>query len=106
MKLHSFLPKLAIFLLVLSAQVFAAPDFLPPEKAFKAEATWLENSNEIELEITPAKGYYIYQESLRFQVGTEPDKLVATQASLPLGIEKFDETFQKKMQVYKQAFLL
>ena len=106
MKLHSFLTKLAIFLLVLSAQVFAAPDFLPPEKAFKAEATWLENSNEIELEITPAKGYYIYQESLRFQVGAEPDKLAATQASLPLGIEKFDETFQKKMQVYKQAFLL
>ena len=106
MKLHSFLTKLAIFLLVLSAQVFAAPDFLPPEKAFKAEATWLENSNEIEIEITPAKGYYIYQESLRFQVGAEPGKLTAAQASLPLGVEKFDETFQKKMQVYKQEFLL
>ncbi len=106
MKLHSFLAKLAIFFLVVSAQVFAAPDFLPPEKAFKAEATWLENSNEIEIEIIPAKGYYIYQESLRFQLGIEPGKLTAAQASLPLGVEKFDETFQKKMQVYKQEFLL
>ncbi len=106
MKLHSFLAKFAIFFLVVSAQVFAAPDFLPPEKAFKAEATWLENSNEIEIEIIPAKGYYIYQESLRFQLGIEPGKLTAAQASLPLGVEKFDETFQKKMQVYKQEFLL
>ncbi len=106
MKLHSFLAKFAIFFLVMAAQVFAAPDFLPPEKAFKAEATWLENSNEIEIEIIPAKGYYIYQESLRFQLGIEPGKLTAAQASLPLGVEKFDETFQKKMQVYKQEFLL
>lgn len=106
MKLHSFLAKFAIFFLVMSARVFAAPDFLPPEKAFKAEATWLENSNDIEIEIIPAKGYYIYQESLRFQLGNEPGKLTSAQASLPLGVEKFDETFQKKMQVYKQEFLL
>lgn len=106
MKIHAFLVKICALLLLVSVQVFATQDFLPPEKAFKAEATWLENSNEIELEIIPAKGYYIYQESLRFQVGTELGKLSTTQASLPSGVEKFDETFQKKMQVYKQAFLL
>ena len=106
MKLHAFLVKICALLLLLSAPVFATQDFLPPEKAFKVEAAWLENLNEIELEIIPAKGYYIYQESLRFKVGAEPGKLIAAQASLPLGVEKFDETFQKKMQVYKQAFLL
>lgn len=87
-------------------QAFAAPEFLPPEKAFQAEATWVPNTNDIELEIFPAKGYYIYQESLHFKIGSQPNKLGLVKASLPAGLEKFDETFQKKMQVYKQAFLL
>jgi thiol:disulfide interchange protein DsbD len=85
---------------------FAAPEFLPPEKAFQAEATWVVKTNDIEVEIFPAKGYYIYQESLHLKMGFQPDKLESVKAALPAGIEKFDETFQKKMQVYKQAFLL
>jgi len=96
---------LAVATLFVVSNVLAAPEFLPPEKAFQAEATWLENTNNIELEIFPAKGYYIYQESLRLKMGSEPNKLQAVKAALPAGIEKFDETFQKKMQVYKQAFL-
>ncbi|WP_251366974.1 protein-disulfide reductase DsbD [Polynucleobacter sp. MG-Unter2-18] len=88
------------------SNAFAAPEFLPPEKAFQAEATWAVNTNDVELEIFPAKGYYIYQESLHFKMGSEPNKLEFVKVSLPAGIEKFDETFQKKMQVYKQAFLL
>jgi thiol:disulfide interchange protein DsbD len=39
-------------------------------------------------------------------MGSQLNKLDAVKVSLPAGIEKFDETFQKKMQVYKQAFLL
>jgi thiol:disulfide interchange protein DsbD len=85
---------------------FAAPDFLPPEKAFKVTATWLPNTNDIELGIFPEKGYYIYQESLHFKMGSQPNKLAGVKASLPAGVEKFDETFQRKMQIYKQAFLL
>ena len=38
-------------------------------------------------------------------MGSEPNKLGLVRASLPAGTEKYDETFQKKMQVYKQAFL-
>ncbi|MBU3601326.1 protein-disulfide reductase DsbD [Polynucleobacter sp. AM-25C3] len=87
-------------------QAFASPDFLPPEKAFQAEVTWAPNTNDIEMEIFPAKGYYIYQESLHFKIGSQPNKLGLAKASLPAGLEKFDETFQKKMQIYKQAFLL
>jgi thiol:disulfide interchange protein DsbD len=98
--------SILLFALMFVGQTFAAPEFLPPEKAFKVEASWQEKTNDIELEIIPAKGYYIYQESLRFQLGTEPGKLISVGAPLPLGIEKFDETFQKKMQVYKQAFLI
>ena len=79
---------------------------ISPEKAFQAQATWAVNTNDIELEIFPAKGYYIYQESLHFKMGSEPNKLGLVRASLPAGTEKYDETFQKKMQVYKQEFLL
>ena len=106
MRMPSFLKMLIALLVLLSTQVFAAQDFLPPEKAFRVEATWLENSNQIELEFMPAKGYYIYQESLKFDVGIEASKLYKISPSLPLGIEKFDETFQKKLQVYKQPFMV
>jgi len=106
MRMQSFLKKILLLLALVSASVFAAPDFLPPEKAFRVVATWLENSNEIEIEFHPAKGYYIYQESLKFQAGSQAGKLDGIKPSLPLGIEKFDETFQKKLQVYKQPFMV
>lgn len=103
--INKFIPSV-VALLILVGNALAAPEFLPPEKAFQAEATWAVNSNDVELEIFPAKGYYIYQESLHFKMGSEPSKLGLLKASLPAGVEKYDETFQKKMQVYKQAFLL
>ncbi|MES2585328.1 MAG: protein-disulfide reductase DsbD [Pseudomonadota bacterium] len=103
--INKCVPAFTALLFVLG-NAFAAPEFLPPEKAFQAEAIWAVNTNDIELEIFPAKGYYIYQESLHFKMGSEPNKLGLVKASLPAGIEKFDETFQKKMQIYKQAFLL
>ena len=106
MKLHSFLVRIIALFLLISAQVFAAQDFLPPEKAFRVQAIWLENSNQIELEFLPTKGYYIYQESLKFQAGNQAGKLSNVRPALPLGLEKFDETFQKKLQVFKEPFLV
>ncbi|WP_255535650.1 protein-disulfide reductase DsbD [Polynucleobacter sp. es-GGE-1] len=104
--MQSFLRMVITALSLLMTPVFAATDFLPPEKAFRVEATWLENSKQVEIEFMPAKGYYLYQESLQFQVGTELGKLYITRPALPKGIEKFDETFQKKLQVYKQPFIV
>jgi thiol:disulfide interchange protein DsbD len=98
--------SVAVALIFSIGYTFAAPEFLPPEKAFKVEATWLPDTNDIELEIFPEKGYYIYQESLHFKIGSQANKLEGVKASLPAGVEKFDETFQRKMQIYKQAFLL
>ena len=103
--INKFIPVVAACI-ILIGNALAAPEFLPPEKAFQAEATWVVNTNDVKLEIFPAKGYYIYQESLHFKMGSEPSKLGLVKASLPAGLEKYDETFQKKMQVYKQAFLL
>jgi thioredoxin:protein disulfide reductase len=106
MRIQSFLKSIVVLLVLVSAHLFAAQDFLPPEKAFRVEATWLENSNQIEIEFLPAKGYYIYQESLKFEAGSQAEKLMNIRPSLPMGIEKFDETFQKKLQVYKQPFMV
>mgnify|MGYP006272590079 CR=1 FL=1 len=106
MKVQSLWKWLIALFVFFSAQIVTATDFLPPEKAFKVEATWLENSNQVELEFMPAKGYYIYQESLQFKGGAEPGKLYKIRPALPFGVEKFDETFQKKMQVYKQPFMV
>jgi thiol:disulfide interchange protein DsbD len=102
----SLLKQIFVILALLSVQALPAQVFLPPEKAFKVEANWLEKSNQIEIEFFPAKGYYIYQESLQFELGSELDKLVNIKPALPMGIEKFDETFQKKMQIYKQPFMV
>jgi thiol:disulfide interchange protein DsbD len=44
--INKFIPLLAAFLLFIS-NAFAAPEFLPPEKAFQAEATWAVNTNDI-----------------------------------------------------------
>ena len=57
------LPLIAAFLFLIGT-TFAIAEFLPPEKAFQVKASWIENTNDLELEIFPAKGYYIYQESL------------------------------------------
>ena len=104
--MHLLLKTIFALLLLMSVQIFAATDFLSPEKAFRVEATWLENSNQIEIELIPAKGYYLYQESLQFDVGPEARKLYKIRPALPQGVEKFDETFQKKLQVYKQPFMV
>lgn len=106
MRMPSLLKQIFVILALLSVQALPAQVFLPPEKAFKVEANWLEKSNQIEIEFLPSKGYYIYQESLKFEAGSELGKLGSIKPTLPIGIEKFDETFQKKMQIYKQPFMV
>lgn len=106
MKLIKQASFLLASLVLLVGNVIAAQDFLPPEQAFQVEATWLQDSTQIEVELLPAKGYYIYQNSLKFQVGVLENKLITVKPALPRGIDKFDETFQKKLQVYKQAIII
>jgi len=101
--LKSLLGSIFILGLFLN-QAQAGPDFLPPEKAFLVEASWPANSSQIELQFAPVKGYYLYKESLRFQAGRDQKKLSVVTPNLPVGIEKFDPTFNKKLQIYKQAF--
>lgn len=106
MRMQSIMARIFTLLLILTVQSGFAQNFLSPEKAFRVEATWLENSQQIEVKFLPAKGYYIYQESLKFQVSPNAAKQIIIKPILPAGIEKFDATFQKKLQVYKQPFMV
>ncbi len=89
---------------VASSGFVSAKEFLPPEKAFIVEATWLANANEITIDYRPASGYYIYQESLQYRLFIN-DKLTNPKSiQIPKGVEKFDETFGKNMEIFPKPF--
>ena len=76
----------------------AADDFLEPEKAFRFSARALDVAN-LEVTYAVAPGYYLYREQFKF---------VATGATLgpavlPAGKVKYDETFQKNVETYRDS---
>ena len=86
-------------LLSLNAQAAQkADDFLEPERAFKFAARVLdERSVEVSFDVAP--GYYLYREQFRFEAADA--KLGA--ALIPAGKVKFDETFQKNVETYRDT---
>jgi len=86
-------------MLVLAASAARAEDdFLDPEVAFKLAARALDERN-VELSFTVAPGYYLYREQFKFSatgatLGTP---------TLPPGKTKFDETFQKTVETYRDV---
>ncbi|MBJ7503441.1 MAG: protein-disulfide reductase DsbD [Burkholderiales bacterium] len=104
MQLNKTLFTVLLTLSLLLSSAFAAPDFLPPEKAFQVQATWLENGRQVEIEYKPVKGYYIYQQSLQFHVLENGQPSHRFQPTLPTGENKFDATFNKNLIIYKAPF--
>lgn len=100
------LAQLTLFIVSLGALwgPVNAKEFLPPEKAFIVEATWLTNTNEIALEYRPVQGYYIYQESLQYRLFINDKPIAPKSIQIPRGVEKFDETFGKKMEIFPKPF--
>ncbi|WP_108507608.1 protein-disulfide reductase DsbD [Polynucleobacter acidiphobus] len=100
------LVQLLLFLLssVALSNLVSAKEFLPPEKAFIVEATWLANTNEIAIEYRPVSGYYIYQESLQYRLFINDKPSAPKSIQIPRGVEKFDETFGKKMEIFPKPF--
>jgi thiol:disulfide interchange protein DsbD len=75
-----------------------ADDFLEPEQAFKLQVKALdERTLHVSFEIAP--GYYMYRE--QFKVETQEVGLLGP-VDLPKGKVKFDETFQKEVEVYRE----
>jgi thiol:disulfide interchange protein DsbD len=97
--------RAALCLLSLALVVFAAvqpahaeDDFLPPEQAFRFSAR-PHDAKSVEVTFAIAPGYYLYREQFKF---------AATGATLgtpaiPPGKVKFDETFNKNVETYRNA---
>lgn len=99
---HLFLLGLRLFmaacLLCANGMVRADEDFLDPEVAFKLSARAVD-ARTVEVTYTIAPGYYLYRERLDFSATG------ATLAApvLPTGKTKFDETFQKTVETYRDV---
>nr|WP_230410171.1 protein-disulfide reductase DsbD [Undibacterium rugosum] len=78
-----------------------AEDFLDPEVAFKVNAVMVE-PGVTEVTFTIADGYYLYRERLKFS--SEQAKL--GEPVLPKGKVKFDETFNKEVETYREKLVV
>jgi len=76
----------------------AADDFLEPEKAFAFSVKALD-AKSVEVIFAIAPGYYLYREQFKFAA----DSAVLGAAVLPPGKTKFDETFQKNVETYRES---
>ena len=87
-----------LLMLALSWAARAADDFLDPEVAFKLAARPLDERS-VEVVLTIAPGYYLYREQFKFEAaGATLDAPV-----LPQGKIKFDETFRKNVETYRDT---
>ena len=81
--------------------VMAEDQFLPPEQAFRFSAQMIDAST-IEVRFDIAKDYYLYRE--RFAFKTDGAQLGTP--IIPPGKMKFDETFNKTVEIYRQQMLV
>ncbi len=87
-----------VVLLALHALPAQADDFLDPEQAFKLTVRPVDDKT-VEAAWQIAPGYYMYRE--QFKVSADGATLGA--AEIPGGEKKFDETFQKEVEIYHDA---
>jgi thiol:disulfide interchange protein DsbD len=81
------------------AQPAAAAEFLEPDQAFRLSARSGDGA-QVELTFDIADGYYLYRERLAVEAAPASVQLGAT--VYPPGKVKFDETFQKDVETYRQ----
>ena len=90
---------LALVLLFAGTQFARAEeDFLDPEVAFKLAARAVD-ARTVEVSYTVAPGYYLYREQFKFAASGA----TLGEPVLPAGQTKFDETFQKTVETYRDV---
>lgn len=75
-------------------------DFLAPEQAFRFAARTID-ARTVEVRFDVAPGYYLYRE--RFAFAGRPEQVKLGPPDLPAGKVKFDETFGKEMEIYRDT---
>ncbi|CAG2154120.1 Thiol:disulfide interchange protein DsbD [Cupriavidus yeoncheonensis] len=78
-------------------------DFLPPDQAFRFAARQIDPQT-IEVRFDVASGYYLYRE--RFAIAAQPDTVRLGKPEFPAGKVKFDETFGKEMETYRDTVVI
>jgi thiol:disulfide interchange protein DsbD len=98
-------PRLAAALLMWAAALCALPgaaraadDFLDPAVAFRFDAKPLD-AKSVEVSFAIAPGYYLYREQFKFAAGGA----TLGEPVIPAGKVKFDETFQKNVETYRDV---
>ena len=79
----------------------AEDDFLPPEKAFQFSAR-PHDAKSVDVTFAIAPGYYLYREQFKFAAS---GATLGT-PTIPPGKVKFDETFQKNVETYRDAITI
>jgi thiol:disulfide interchange protein DsbD len=93
----------AVLLLVVGGLFGAAPasaadDYLEPDAAFKFSAR-MQDAGTVAITYEIADGYYMYRERFKFSA----DGATLGNPSFPAGKVKFDDTFQKNVETYRQT---
>ena len=92
-----FLHSLLLLTLLWLRPVMAEEQFLPPEQAFRFSAQMIDASM-IEVRFDIAKDYYLYRERFAFKA----DGAQLGTPMIPPGKKKFDETFGKTVEIYRE----
>ena len=98
--MRRLLPALML-VAALAASLLAGParadDFLDPEQAFKVDVQ-LTGDREFQVNFTIAPGYYMYRDQFKL----EPTGGKLGDIAWPAPKRKFDETFQKEVETYRE----
>lgn len=97
------LAALAWLCLAGGARAATEDDFLPPEQAYRFAASQLDDKT-IEVRFEVAPGYYMYRE--RFHFSAQPADVKLGTPVYPHGKVKFDETFSKEMETYRDSVVI
>ncbi|MBB2920915.1 protein-disulfide reductase DsbD [Cupriavidus alkaliphilus] len=99
----ALLAALAWLCLAGSLHAATEDDFLPPEQAFRFAASQADDKT-IEVRFDVAPGYYMYRE--RFAFAAQPAGVKLGAPVYPQGKVKFDETFGKEMETYRDSVVI
>ncbi|WP_107313831.1 protein-disulfide reductase DsbD [Burkholderia metallica] len=99
-----FLAVLLSFMVVLGSlsAARAADDFLDPSVAFKFSAS--EAPGQVDVRFKVANGYYLYRE--RFAFAVKSGQATLGDPQFPAGHVKFDQTFQKEVETYRDEVVI